>query len=179
MDGIIGDRCSALAGYMAYKGDTARLGQPRLDFCCEDISLPTESFTPLQMRRMENDILGFSPLVHGIEFFSDPEEGRAGSTKRSARITGLLAAMRHFKSGAADLYFLTLDNQAGLHECTLPRDALSQRLEMGRGYAVTGRPRRRFGVRNLRACAITALPERKAGGKTGAEAEGETATLSI
>ncbi|MFC1800321.1 hypothetical protein ACFL2Z_05405, partial [Candidatus Eisenbacteria bacterium] len=158
MDGIIQDRCSALAGYMAYKGDTATLGQPRLDFYCEDISLPTERFRPLQMRRMEHDILGFSPLVHGIEFFSDPEEGSAGSNNGTARVTGLLAAMRHFKSESTDLYFLTLDNQAGLHECTLPREALTQRLELGQGYAVAGQTTRRFGVRNLRAASITAMP---------------------
>jgi DNA-directed DNA polymerase III PolC len=162
MDGIVDDRCSALAGYMAYKGDTATLGQPRLDFYCEDISLPTHSFKPLQMRRMEHDILGFSPLVHPIEFFKDPEEGRPGSNNGTARVLGLLAAMRHFKSDATDLYFLTLDNAAGLHECTLPREALTRRLELGQGYAVTGRTTHRFGVRNLRARSITALPESKA-----------------
>jgi DNA-directed DNA polymerase III PolC len=162
MDGFIHDRCSALAGYMAYKGDTATLGQPRLDFYCEDISLPTSSFKPLQMRRMEHEILGFSPLVHAIEFFRDPEEGRAVPGNGTARVSGLLAAMRHFKSEGTDLYFLTLDNQAGLHECTLPREALTRRLELGQGYAVNGRSTRRFGVRNLRAASIAELPELKA-----------------
>ena len=116
-------------------------------------------------------ILGFSPLVHAIEFFSDPEEGIAGSNNGTARVTGLLAAMRHFKSESTDLYFLTLDNQAGLQECTLPREALTQRLELGQGYAVAGQTTRRFGVRNLRAGSITALPESKA--------EGHRAALSI
>jgi DNA polymerase III alpha subunit len=178
MDGIIKDRCSALAGYMAYKGDKAALGQPRLDFYCEDISLPTDSFKPLQMRRMEHGILGFSPLVHPIEFFSDPEEGRGASGNGTARITGLLAAMRHFKSAGTDLYFLTLDNRAGLHECTLPREALTRRLELGQGYAVAGRTGLRFGVRNLKARSITALPEKKYDGKPEGDAGCERAALS-
>lgn len=159
MDEIVDDRCSALAGYMAYKGDRATLGQPRLDFYCEDISLPTHSFKPLQMRRMEHEILGFSPLVHAIEFFKDPEEGGPGSGNGTARVVGLLAAMRHFKSEGTDLYFLTLDSPAGLHECTLPREALTRRLELGQGYVATGRSSCRFGVRNLRARSIAALPK--------------------
>ena len=55
-----------------------------------------------------------------------------------------------------------LDNPAGLHECTLPREALTRRLELGQGYAVTGETTRRFGVPNLRARSIVALPESKA-----------------
>jgi DNA polymerase III alpha subunit len=159
MDGIVADRCGALAGYMAFKGNVSTLGQPRLAFCCEDISLPTSAFKPLQMRRMEYGILGFSPLAHPLEFFGE-SDGEAPSGNGTGRIRGVLAAMRHFKSGGTDIYFLTLDNPGGLHECTLPKGALTTRLEMGRGYMVTGRAIRRYGVRNLKAGSITPLKER-------------------
>jgi DNA-directed DNA polymerase III PolC len=157
MDGIIDDRCGALAGYMAFRGDTAILGQPRLDLHCRDISLPTHPFKPLQMRRMEYDILGFSPLVHPLEFFDGQPRGES---PKPHRLNGLLAAMRHFKAGGTDLYFLTLDNPAGLHECTIPRKLLTQRLELGRAYSAAGQPTARFGVRTLRLRSLTPLPER-------------------
>ena len=48
---------------------------------------------------MEHDILGFSPLIHPIEFFDDPEAGKGGSTNGTARIVGLLAAKTTYLQG--------------------------------------------------------------------------------
>jgi DNA polymerase III alpha subunit len=165
LDEIVSDRCSTLAGYMALKGEH-RIAeqQPSLGLTGGEINLPTHSFTELQERRMEYGILGFSPLVHPIAFFDGNGNGDGGRMKGrigGACLKGILAAIRHFKAERVDLFFVTLDGDDGLHECTLPRKALNLRLEIGHAYSATGRLSHRFGTESLRIASLTELPERQ------------------
>jgi DNA polymerase-3 subunit alpha len=168
LDGVVDDRCGTLAGYMALKGDhrTAE-HQPSLGLLGGEINLPTHCFTELQKRRMEYDVLGFSPLMHPIEFFDGNGNGNGngeGGRKRGriggACLRGVLAALRHFKAERVDLFFVTLDGADGLHECTLPRKALNHRLELGRAYAATGHLTHRFGTQSLRIATLAELSEK-------------------
>ncbi|MFH1313875.1 MAG: DNA polymerase III subunit alpha [Candidatus Eisenbacteria bacterium] len=177
-DEIESDRCGALAGYLSLKGNPATYAQPRLGLLDCETRLPTRRFRPLQERRMEYSALGFSPLVHPLEFFILPDEGptatHSGSvaarsphqTRVEARRglrrspVGLLAAMRHYKSGATDIYFLTLDHPEGLHECIVSRNLLSRPLEIGKAYHVAGTTSERFGVKTVRIREIGALREK-------------------
>jgi DNA-directed DNA polymerase III PolC len=173
-DEIEPERCSALAGYLGLRGRAVLSPQPGLGLTGGDIRLPTRAFRPLQKRRMEYDVLGFSPLIHPLELFLypggpqqdrweapdanySPDPGRGAKTRE---IVGLLAAMRSYKADGADLWFLTLDNPAGLHECILPRRHLTARLELGKAYAVRGEVSERFGVTTLRARSLRNLPEK-------------------
>jgi DNA polymerase-3 subunit alpha len=163
-DDLVEDRCSALAGYMALKGG-ARIAseQPSLGLGGAEINLPTHSFTDLQKRRLEYSILGFSPLIHPIEFFDGNGNGDGGRRKGrigGACFRGVLAALRHFKAERVDLFFVTLDGPEGLRECTLPRRALMHRLEIGRAYTATGHLSRRFGTESLRIASLAELPEK-------------------
>jgi DNA polymerase III alpha subunit len=173
-DDIEPERCSALAGYLGLRGRAAFSPQPGLGLTGGDIRLPTRAFRPLQKRRMEYEILGFSPLIHPLEFFLDPVgAGQApcgpSDTKSrtdppagsgSHRIAGLLAAMRSYRANGADLWFLTLDNPAGLRECILPRRHLKVRLELAKAYVLEGVVSERFGVATFRARSAKNLPEK-------------------
>ncbi len=183
-DDIEPHRCSTLARYLSTKGKVPLSEQPGLGLVGGVPRLPTREFTSLQKRRMEYTSLGFSPVVHPLEFFICPRHsgeqgapgggvrrGRTGTTSEVAPCSGglshdattavgLLAAMRHYKSNGSDLYFLTLDHPAGLRECVLPTPLRSSRFELGRAYAVHGQTRRRFGVGTLRATAIETLAEK-------------------
>jgi DNA polymerase-3 subunit alpha len=165
MDEIVEDRCSTLAGYMALKGEhRVTEHQPSLGLTGGEIRLPTHSFTDLQQHRMEYGTLGFSPLVHPIEFYDGSGNGNGDGGRKRGRIggacfRGILAALRHFKADRVDLFFVTLDSDDGLHECTLPRRALNQ-LEIGRAYAATGHLSHRFGTESLRIATLTELPEK-------------------
>jgi DNA polymerase-3 subunit alpha len=170
-DDIEPARCGILAGYLRLRGRVPAPEQPRLGFTDGDLRLPTREFTALQKRKMEYGSLGFSPLVHPLEFFECPAgsgaQGRVPGGRRfqsaSARsdcAIGVLAAIRHYKANGTDLYFLTLDQPAGLRECIVPRRLRSSRLELGQAYAVHGRITERFGVSTLRATAIRNLAEK-------------------
>jgi DNA-directed DNA polymerase III PolC len=173
-DDIEPERCSALAGYLGLRGRPTLSPQPALGLTGGDIRLPTRAFRPLQKRRMEYEVLGFSPLIHPLEFFLYPGRPRqdpcdAPDAKSSparvldtktCEIAGLLAAVRPYKAKGADLWFLTLDNPAGLHECIMPRRRLTVRLELAKAYAVQGEVAERFGVRTLRARSAKNLPEK-------------------
>jgi DNA-directed DNA polymerase III PolC len=167
-DEIESDRCGALAGYLSLKGNLATHAQPPLGLLDCETRLPTRRFRPLQERRMEYSALGFSPLVHPLEFFALPDQERDGMHHaprrrlKGNRTIGLLAAMRHYKSGATDIYFLTLDHPEGLRECIVSRNLLSRRLEMGKAYHVAGTTSERFGVKTLRIREIGALREKPA-----------------
>jgi DNA polymerase-3 subunit alpha len=166
LDSVVPDRCSTLAGYMALKGEhRVTAHQPSLGLTGGEIDLPTRSFDDLQERRMEYSILGFSPLTHPIEFFGGDGNGNGDGGRKKGRIggaclRGILAALRHFKADRVDLFFLTLDDGDGLHECTLPKKALRHRLELGRAYTATGHLSRRFGTESLRIAELTELPEK-------------------
>jgi hypothetical protein len=117
-----------------------------------DLRLPIREFTPLKKRKLEYGSLGFSPLVHPLDFFVCPGG--------KARTTGLLAAMRHYKANGTDLYFLTLDHPWGLRECILSRRLLHDRLELARAYAAAGELRNRFGATTLRVTSLESLQEK-------------------
>jgi DNA polymerase III alpha subunit len=165
-DEVIEDRCSSLAGYLALKGENRASQQASLGLPGGEIRLPTHSFTGLQKRRMEYGTLGFSPLVHPLEFFdgevADDTDGgrRKGKSIGGACLRGLLAALRHFKADKADLLFVTLDSPEGLHECTVSRKTLAQRLEIGHAYSVTGHLNRRFGAESIRIQSLSGLREK-------------------
>jgi DNA-directed DNA polymerase III PolC len=189
-DDIEPDRCGVLAGYLSLKGNPALCAQPQLGLVDGKTRLPTRRFRPLQERRMEQSALGFSPLVHPLEFFTLPDGGptdtRSGNVSRQSLVRrraesrrslvrrraesrrslvqrrGLLAAMRGSKSGGTDIYFLTLDSPEGLRECTVSRSLLPYHLEIGRAYCATGTISERFGVETLRVRAIEELREKPA-----------------
>jgi DNA-directed DNA polymerase III PolC len=150
------DRCGALAEYLALKGGASMAAEPRLGFPEGGLRLPTRAFAPLQKRKLEYEALDFSPLVHPTEFFERPFHERLRERPATCR-AGVLAAIRRYRSGRADLYFLTLDSTRGLTECVLPRENLRMRLELGRAYVAKGRVRRRFGVATLHVRAIEGL----------------------
>jgi DNA-directed DNA polymerase III PolC len=168
LDEIIEDRCSTLAGYMALKGEhRVAAEQPSLGLTGGEINLPTHSFSDLQKRRLEYSVLGFSPLIHPIEFFDGNGNGNGDGGRKNGRIggacfRGILAALRHFKAERVDLFFVTLDSDDGLHECTLPRKALNLRLELGHAYTAAGHLSRRFGTESLRIASLAELPEKPA-----------------
>jgi DNA-directed DNA polymerase III PolC len=91
---------------------------------------------------------------------AERERASRRSGGRQATVYGLLAAVRHYKAEGRDLYFITLDNPERLTECILPRECLSLRLELGRGYRCRGRLRRRFGVTTLAVESIGSLPRK-------------------
>jgi DNA polymerase III alpha subunit len=157
-DDIEPHRCSTLARYLSTKGKVPLSEQPGLGLAAGAPTLPTREFTSLQKRRMEYVSLGFSPIVHPLEFFIYLR--RAGLSDDTTTAVGLLAAMRHYKSNGTDLYFLTLDHPTGLRECILPAALRSSRFELGRAYAVHGQARWRFGVGTLRATAMENLAEK-------------------
>ncbi len=163
LDETVEDRCGTLAGYMALRGEhRAAEQQPSLGLTGGEISLPTHAFTHLQERRMEYSVLGFSPLIHPIEFFDgNGDGGRKPGRIGGACFRGILAALRHFKAERVDLFFVTLDSADGLHECTLPRRALNHRLEIGHAYSVTGHLGHRLGAESLRIASLTELPEKQ------------------
>jgi DNA polymerase III alpha subunit len=167
MDEIVQDRCGTLAGYMALKGEHRIVEeQPSLGLTGGEINLPTHSFSTLQKRHMEYIILGFSPLLHPIEFFHGNGNGNGDGGRKRGRIggacfRGILAALRHFRAERVDLFFVTLDGADGLHECTLPRRVLNLRLEIGRAYTATGHLSRRFGTESLRISSLAELAEKQ------------------
>jgi DNA polymerase III alpha subunit len=156
-------RCQALAEYLAARGRAPVKGVLALGFADNPRWLPTQAFTPLQMRRMEYSALGFSPLVHPLEFFSGVP-GEAGTEAGRGRsgpvaIRGLLAALRHYRDRGAGLWFATLDNPEGLHETIIPEGVARDRFEVGAAYAARGTVERRFGAATLKVGSIHRLSE--------------------
>jgi DNA polymerase-3 subunit alpha len=172
LDEITPDRSAAMTAFLAARGRPAVPGSLSLGFPETAYGLPSRAFSDLAMRRMEYATLGFSPLVHPLAFFDggggDPGtqqpplgRGRAGSPLTHS-LRGLLAAMRHYRDKGPGLWFLSLDSPDGIHEGTVPEEALGVRLEIGHGYVCEGRVQYRFGVPSLRARSIRVLTEKPA-----------------
>lgn len=180
LDDLVEERCAAITEYLAMRGRVRPAPNPVLGFADPRTDLPTRAFSPIQKRRMEYTGLGFSPLVHPLEFF---EQNGAGSSpgrprdlahrpdcvreppgrpreSHAASVRGLLAALRHYKETRPGLWFLSLDNPSGLRECIVPDDVLAVTLEIGAAYSCTGTLGRRFGVANLRARSLGRLEEK-------------------
>ena len=166
-DDVERERCRLFTEYLAARGKSHSPGSPSLGLAEVQTDLPIRAFTALQERRMEYASLGFSPLVHPLAFFAEdgaPERlATARSTPGMARpapLRGMLAAVRHYREKGPGLWFLSLDNEQGIHECVLPEDVPRPRLELGSAYECAGKVQRRFGVPSLRAHWIRQLPER-------------------
>jgi DNA-directed DNA polymerase III PolC len=165
-DEVEPERCQALARYFATRGRATVVEEPVLGFEVEENLFPVANATQLRRRRMEYDILGFSPLAHPLEFFDtsvqeslEPEEGaRAPRSGRASR-TGVLAAKRYHKGNGEPIYFLTLDHPDGLTECVAPARAVKVRLKYGQAYTALGRLQNRYGVTTLKVNSLMSLPE--------------------
>ena len=160
-------RCQALTEYLAARGRVPAGGALSLGFAENPHWPPTPAFTPLQLRRMEYATLGFSPLVHPLEFFCPVpcEAGATAGPRRGGPVTirGLLAALRHYRDKGPGLWFATLDSPGGLHETIVPEGvARHSRLEVGAAYAAQGAVRRSFGAATLKVASIDRLSERPA-----------------
>jgi DNA polymerase III alpha subunit len=68
-DEVEPERCQALARYFATRGKASVVEEPVLGLELEQNLFPVENSTDLRRRRMEHDVLGFSPLAHPLEFF--------------------------------------------------------------------------------------------------------------
>jgi hypothetical protein len=68
-DEVEPERCQALARYFASRGRASFVEEPVLGLEIEQNLFPVENSTDLRRRRMEHDVLGFSPLAHPLEFF--------------------------------------------------------------------------------------------------------------
>ncbi|MFZ1947519.1 MAG: hypothetical protein WAW06_08215, partial [bacterium] len=169
-DEITPDRSAAMTAFLAARGKPAVPGALSLGFAETACGLPSRAFSAMAMRRMEYTSLGFSPLVHPLAFFdgdgqdpgpAQPARARADDSPiRSLR--GLLAAVRHYRDKGPGLWFVTLDNPDGIHECTVAEDVLGLRLEVGQAYVCEGPVQYRFGVPSLRARSVRALREKPA-----------------
>ena len=166
-DGLERQRCRSFTEYLAMRGKLRSTGSPTLGFGDVETGLPIRAFTLLQERKMEYAALGFSPLVHPLEFFDGdgspecrpgPQSSRA--TAGSVSLRGLLAALRHYKEKGPGLWFLSLDDEQGVHECILPDDVRKPRLDLGNAYECTGKVQRRFGTPTIRVHSIRMLEER-------------------
>jgi DNA polymerase III alpha subunit len=179
LDDLVPERCGAITEYLAMRGKARGAGNPVLGFAEPESGLPARAFSAIQKRRMEYAGLGFSPLVHPLEFFDgngapgagalpgaarqagrvcEPRGGRAASG--AATVSGVLAALRHYKETRPGLWFLSLDHPGGIAECIVPDDLLAVRLEVGAAYACTGTLQRRFGVPSLRSRSVSRLDEK-------------------
>ena len=68
-DEVEPERCQALARYFSTRGRASYVEEPVLGLEIEQSLFPVENSTDLRRRRMEYDVLGFSPLAHPLEFF--------------------------------------------------------------------------------------------------------------
>jgi hypothetical protein len=68
-DEVEPDRCQALARYFSTRGRASFVEEPVLGLEIEQDLFPVANATDLRRRRMEYDVLGFSPLAHPLEFF--------------------------------------------------------------------------------------------------------------
>jgi DNA polymerase III alpha subunit len=168
-DEIEPGRCRALTEYLAARGKLPPSGALRLGFPEGPQWLPTEAFTPLQLRRMEYATLGFSPLVHPLELFyhseGEPELQASASpagARRSVTVRGLAAALRHYRDRGRGLWFVTLDHPRGLHELLVPDGVPHSRFEIGAAYAARGALERRFDAVTVKVTSIDRLAERPA-----------------
>jgi DNA-directed DNA polymerase III PolC len=166
LDEIEPARCQALMEYLAARGKVPAVGALSLGFADNPGWLPTQTFTPLQMRRMEYSTLGFSPLVHPLEFFCHVSGDAAteAGPDRSCPVTirGLAAALRHYRDKGPGLWFATLDSPGGLHEIIIPEGVPHGRFEVGAAYTVRGAVERRFGAATLKVTSMDRLAERPA-----------------
>ncbi len=156
------DRCRLLTEYLAMRGRVPTSAALDLGFADCDTGLPAREFTAIQKRRMEYASLGFSPLVHPLEFFERDgcdEDVRTPSASPATSIRGLLAAIRHYKDKGPGLWFVSLDNPDGIHEGIVPDGITMERLEIGHAYVSSGIIQRRFGVATLKVRSIRRLTE--------------------
>lgn len=112
--------------------------------------------------QMQYAVLGFCPSVHPLVLFREDgvSESVEGKAKGLTRLTGLLAATRHYETKRSDLYFLTLDHPTGVIECVLPTHRLNVALEIGKAYAVMATPSTRNGTTAWRVSHIARLEQR-------------------
>jgi len=171
-DEVEPDRCAALTAFLTARGRLRGPGSPPLGFPDAPRPAGARAFADLEKRRMEYQALGFSPLVHPLEFFDGDHSGPPAGRRQAGRPSGvdrpgvrrsccgLLAALRHYRDGARGLWFVTLDCPAVLVECVLPDHLPRPRLEIGQAYRVEGLLQTRFGAASLRASAVSGLAER-------------------
>jgi DNA-directed DNA polymerase III PolC len=182
-DPIEPDRCQALTEYLASGRKHHARGELWLGLGETHFGPPSRPFTLLQERKMEYTTLGFSPLVHPLEFFEsrpgnsdrgwgadvtkhcpDPADSRPGSRQPHPpgpkAVRGLVAALRHFKEKGPGLWFVSLDNPDGISECIVPAGVRPGRLELGQACLATGISQDRLGISTLRVRSIENLPER-------------------
>ncbi len=175
-DEVEPDRCQALARYFSTRGRACFVEEPVLGLEIEQDLFPVANATDLRRRRMEYDVLGFSPLAHPLEFFDTSVQESLGlqddacheapdaataarRNPRRATCTGVLAAKRYHKGTREAIYFLTLDYPEGLTECVAPARIVKVRLKYGQAYTVTGTTQNRYGVTTLKVDSVTSLPE--------------------
>jgi DNA polymerase III alpha subunit len=175
-DEVEPERCQALARYFATRGKASIVEEPVLGLELEQNLFPVENSTDLRRRRMEHDVLGFSPLAHPLEFFDTsvqeslgledgrPEGGNGDRRQtyrcsRRASRTGVLAAKRYHKGKGEPIYFLTLDHPDGLTECVAPARVVNLRLKYGQAYTLMGQLQSRYGVSTLKVDSLMSLPE--------------------
>ena len=167
-DEIEPDRSGTLAALLATRGRNTTAGALPLGLPQSSSGLPSRAFSGLALRKMEYTALGFSPLVHPLAFFdgdgedTDPPRAPCGRTRMlpTRSVRGLLAAARHYREKGPGLWFVSLDSPDGIHECTVPDQVPTVRLEIGQAYACRGLLETRFGVPSLRARSVRALREK-------------------
>ncbi|MGQ9810889.1 MAG: DNA polymerase III subunit alpha [bacterium] len=152
LDGIGVSRSKALATYIIMTSRGKRVkGLPLIDQV-PIVDLPYQDIGNIDLRRMEYEFLGFSPLIHPIYLYrlkpgdncDQKTDGIPSDQSQSAQVfDGLLAAMRHHRSSKSGIWFLSLDNPEGMLDCTARDTMPLPPLEIGEAYRVTALPLQR------------------------------------
>ncbi len=156
-------RSGAFATYLAAKASPGNVDQPAFALGRVESPITIRELDQITKYRMQYATLGFLPDAHPLVLFESDGTPASPSQPAGERyIEGLLAAVRPYEAGGKRLYFLTLDNPDGTHECLLPASCHRLALEIGQAYRARARPSRRHGCLSWHINHIEKLPMRQA-----------------
>ncbi len=168
LDSLGVSRPKALLTYFLMKSQRKRIpGSPLLDDR-EALDLPCKEPRWIDLRRMEYEFLGFSPLVHPIYLYRDQcqencdhkvSQSTADQSSGERIFYGLLAALHHHRSGGSAIWFVTLDNPEGIFDCIASDKMALPRLEIAKAYRVRAIPIDRNGALSWRIQQIEEIRE--------------------
>lgn len=168
LDGLETCRSKAIATYLIMRSQKSQVSGLPLIEQAPFAELPFQDPDYLDLRRMEYDFLGFSPLIHPVYLYNgcspDAYQHEIASVlrKRSGgamTFDGLLACLRYHRAGNSAIWFLSIDNPVGIFDCMVCHTAMLPRLEIGGAYRVKAFPVERSGVTSWRVQTIEPLLE--------------------